>query len=98
MILILKGWDSFILPEDESISHDMAFCFPVAQTFFHKPPGGLYSLPYLSEGICEDFSTLKRSEWWEVLFFIKKLEPKQQQEAVEIMKQNLEDLVSRKVC
>ncbi|XP_032876612.1 cullin-9 isoform X2 [Amblyraja radiata] len=66
----------------------------VAQTFFHKPPGGLYSLPYLSEGICEDFSTLKRSEWWEVLFFIKKLEPKQQQEAVEIMKQNLEDLIS----
>ncbi|XP_072406793.1 cullin-9 isoform X1 [Chiloscyllium punctatum] len=66
----------------------------VAQTFFHKPPGGLYSLPYLSESIAEDSSTLSRSEWWEVLFFIKKLEPKQQQEAIDIIRQNLEDQIS----
>ncbi|XP_072104699.1 cullin-9 isoform X2 [Mobula birostris] len=66
----------------------------VAQTFFHKPPGGLYSLPYLSESIPEDSSILRRSEWWEVLFFIKKLEPKQQQEAVEIIRQSLEDQIS----
>uniref|UniRef100_UPI00398EEEB8 cullin-9 isoform X1 n=1 Tax=Pristiophorus japonicus TaxID=55135 RepID=UPI00398EEEB8 len=66
----------------------------VAQTFFHKPPGGLYSLPYLSESISEDSSSLSRSEWWEVLFFIKKLEPKQQQEAADIFRQNLEDQVS----
>ncbi|GCB74933.1 hypothetical protein scyTo_0020294, partial [Scyliorhinus torazame] len=66
---------------------------PVAQTFFHKPPGGLYSLPYLSEGISEDSAILSRSEWWEVLFFIKKLEPKQQQEAVDIIRQNLEDQI-----
>ncbi|XP_048452589.1 cullin-9 [Rhincodon typus] len=66
----------------------------VAQTFFHKPPGGLYSLPYLSESIAEDSSMLSRSEWWEVLFFIKKLEPKQQQEAIDIIRQNLEDQIS----
>ncbi|XP_069743989.1 cullin-9-like isoform X1 [Narcine bancroftii] len=66
----------------------------VAQTFFHKPPGGLYSLPYLSERISEDSGPLSRSEWWEVLFFIRKLEPKQQQEAVEIIRQNLEEQIS----
>ncbi|XP_067884263.1 cullin-9 isoform X2 [Heterodontus francisci] len=66
----------------------------VAQTFFHKPPGGLYSLPYLSKSISEDSFILSRSEWWEVLFFIKKLEPKQQQEAVDIIRQNLEDQIS----
>uniref|UniRef100_A0A8C7D5V6 Cullin 9 n=1 Tax=Oncorhynchus kisutch TaxID=8019 RepID=A0A8C7D5V6_ONCKI len=50
----------------------------VSQTFFSKPPGGLYSLPYLAEGLHADGATLSRAEWWEVLFFIKKLEPKQQ--------------------
>uniref|UniRef100_A0A3B4TIP5 Cullin 7 n=1 Tax=Seriola dumerili TaxID=41447 RepID=A0A3B4TIP5_SERDU len=47
-------------------------------TFFSKPPGGLYSLPYLSEGLQAEPAALSRAEWWEILFFIKKLEPKQQ--------------------
>ncbi|XP_054874354.1 cullin-9 isoform X2 [Amphiprion ocellaris] len=63
----------------------------VSQTFFSKPPGGLYSLPYLSEGLQVEPAALSRAEWWEVLFFIKKLEPKQQQEVSGILLQNLDD-------
>ncbi|MGH0152389.1 UNVERIFIED_CONTAM: hypothetical protein FKN15_049544 [Acipenser sinensis] len=70
-------------------SHDA-----VSQMFFYKPPGGLYSLPYLAESVREDTGTLSRAEWWEVLFFIKKLEPKQQQEVNNIIRQNLDDQMS----
>ncbi|KAJ8250578.1 hypothetical protein COCON_G00225000 [Conger conger] len=63
----------------------------VSQTFFSKPPGGLYSLPYLAEGLQEDGGALSRAGWWEVLFFIKKLEPKQQQEVNAILRQSLDD-------
>ncbi|KAM9365042.1 LOW QUALITY PROTEIN: cullin-9 [Pholidichthys leucotaenia] len=63
----------------------------VSQTFFSKPPGGLYSLPYLSEEVHEEPAALSRAEWWEVLFFIKKLEVKQQQEVNELLLQNLLD-------
>ncbi|XP_017546167.1 cullin-9 isoform X1 [Pygocentrus nattereri] len=65
----------------------------VSQTFFSKPPGGLYSLPYLIDSLHDDESTLTRAEWWEVLFFIKKLEPKQQQEVNNILRQNLDEQV-----
>ncbi|XP_034537275.1 cullin-9 isoform X2 [Notolabrus celidotus] len=63
----------------------------VSQTFFSKPPGGLYSLPYLSEGLQMDHMALSRAEWWEILFFIKKLELKQQQEVNSILLQSLDD-------
>ncbi|TNM99371.1 hypothetical protein fugu_012404 [Takifugu bimaculatus] len=63
----------------------------VSQTFFSKPPGGLYSLPYLSEGLQAEPLTLSRAEWWEILFFIKKLEPKQQQEVNGILQHNLDE-------
>uniref|UniRef100_A0A3Q0R5Y3 Uncharacterized protein n=1 Tax=Amphilophus citrinellus TaxID=61819 RepID=A0A3Q0R5Y3_AMPCI len=62
----------------------------VSQTFFSKPPGGLYSLPYLSEGLHMESGTLNRAEWWEILFFIKKLEPKQQQERHRVCPQEAE--------
>lgn len=65
----------------------------VSQTFFSKPPGGLYTLPYLMEGSQNDTGTLSRAEWWEVLFFIKKLEPKQQQEINNILRQSLDEPV-----
>ncbi|XP_023251439.1 cullin-9 isoform X2 [Seriola lalandi dorsalis] len=64
---------------------------PVSQTFFSKPPGGLYSLPYLSEGLQAEPAALSRAEWWEILFFIKKLEPKQQQEVNGVLLQSLDD-------
>ncbi|KAM9561079.1 cullin-9-like isoform 3-T3 [Salvelinus alpinus] len=66
----------------------------VSQTLFSKPPGGLYSLPYLAEGLQSDGATLSRAEWWEVLFFIKKLEPKQQQEINNILCQSLDEQMS----
>ena len=66
----------------------------MSQTFFPKPPGGLYSLPYLSEGLQTEPVALSRAEWWEILFFIKKLEPKQQQEVNSILLQNLDDQVT----
>lgn len=68
-------------------------CLSVSQMFFSKPPGGLYSLPYLSEGLQTEQAVLSRAEWWEILFFIKKLEPKQQQEVNSILLENLDDLV-----
>lgn len=65
----------------------------MSQTFFSKPPGGLYSLPYLSEGLQTEPAALSRAEWWEILFFIKKLEPKQHQEVNSILQQSLDDQV-----
>uniref|UniRef100_A0A8C7TXM6 Cullin family profile domain-containing protein n=1 Tax=Oncorhynchus mykiss TaxID=8022 RepID=A0A8C7TXM6_ONCMY len=65
--------------------------YAVSQTLFSKPPGGLYSLPYLAEGLQSDAATLSRAEWWEVLFFIKKLEPKQQQEINNLLRQSLDE-------
>lgn len=65
----------------------------MSQTFFSKPPGGLYSLPYLSEGLHMEAVALSRAEWWEILFFIKKLEPKQQQEVNSMLLQSLDDQV-----
>lgn len=69
------------------------FVDPASQTFFSKPPGGLYSLPYLSESLRAERPALSRAEWWEILFFIKKLEPKQQQEVNAMLLQSLDDQV-----
>lgn len=59
--------------------------------FSLKPPGGLYTLPYLTDSLQDDVDILTRAEWWEVLFFIKKLEPKQQQEINNILRQNIDE-------
>uniref|UniRef100_A0A4W3JLD0 Cullin 7 n=1 Tax=Callorhinchus milii TaxID=7868 RepID=A0A4W3JLD0_CALMI len=95
--IIEDGWNGQVDKESQekasSLTENLKLT-TVTQTFFHKPPGGLYSLPYLSDNVAEDSSTLSRAEWWEVLFFIKKLEPKQQQEAVDIIHQSLEEQVS----
>ncbi|XP_057704477.1 cullin-9 [Corythoichthys intestinalis] len=60
-----------------------------SQSMFSKPPGGLYAPPYLSErpgtGEAEGGATLTRAEWWEVLFFVKKLEAKEQREAIRLL-------------
>ncbi|XP_040409899.1 cullin-9-like isoform X4 [Cygnus olor] len=52
----------------------------VAQPFFSKPLGGLYSLPYLGEQPSKAAETLSRAEWWELLFFVKQLEAQEQEE------------------
>uniref|UniRef100_A0A8C6X1W7 Cullin-9 n=1 Tax=Naja naja TaxID=35670 RepID=A0A8C6X1W7_NAJNA len=45
-----------------------------------KLPTGLYCLPYLVDQLYENSGMLNRAEWWELLFFIKKLEQHEQQE------------------
>uniref|UniRef100_A0A8C5S4V1 Cullin-9 n=1 Tax=Laticauda laticaudata TaxID=8630 RepID=A0A8C5S4V1_LATLA len=52
------------------------------QTFYCKPLGGLYCLPYLVDQLYENSGMLNRAEWWELLFFIKKLEQHEQQEII----------------
>uniref|UniRef100_A0A8C4VG89 Cullin-9 n=1 Tax=Gopherus evgoodei TaxID=1825980 RepID=A0A8C4VG89_9SAUR len=62
----------------------------VTQTFYCKPLGGLYSLPYLTDRLSEDSEALSRAEWWELLFFVKKLDPHEQQEVAQLIRQHQE--------
>ncbi|XP_061823138.1 cullin-9 isoform X1 [Nerophis lumbriciformis] len=62
-----------------------------SQTIFSKPPGGLYSLPYLADNPQTEPAALSRAEWWEVLFFIKKLEGKEQHEVNHLLLLSLGD-------
>ncbi|XP_074673598.1 cullin-9-like isoform X3 [Strix aluco] len=59
----------------------------VAQPFFCKPSGGLYSLPYLGEQPRKAAEALSRAEWWELLFFVKKLEAQEQKEIACLIQQ-----------
>ncbi|XP_016152614.1 PREDICTED: cullin-9-like isoform X2 [Ficedula albicollis] len=52
----------------------------VPQPFLCKPLGGLYSLPYLGQQLPKAAETLSRAEWWELLFFVRKLEAQEQEE------------------
>ncbi|KAM7060577.1 cullin-9-like isoform 3-T3 [Acridotheres tristis] len=52
----------------------------VPQPFLCKPLGGLYSLPYLGQQLPKAAETLSRAEWWELLFFVRKLEAQEQKE------------------
>ncbi|KAM9016211.1 cullin-9-like [Ara ararauna] len=60
----------------------------VAQPFFCKPSGGLYSPPYLGEQSTEAAEALSRAEWWELLFFVKKLGAQEQKEVLCIIQQD----------
>lgn len=68
-------------------------CAAASQSAFPKPPGGLYSLPYLPERppAAEDDAqaALTRAEWWELLFFVKKLEAGAQREMIRLLMHNL---------
>lgn len=58
------------------------------QVLLLKSSGGLYTCPYLSSGELEE-AELNRGDWWELLFFIKKLEPLHQEEVRAILQQGL---------
>ncbi|XP_076190972.1 cullin-9-like isoform X1 [Aptenodytes patagonicus] len=60
----------------------------VTQPFFCKPFGGLYSLPYLGEQPTKAAEALSRAEWWELLFFVKKLEAQEQKEITCLIQQD----------
>ncbi|XP_040286807.1 cullin-9-like isoform X2 [Bufo bufo] len=54
--------------------------------------GGMYSPPYLGAApACEERGHLRQDEWWEILFFIRRLEPQEQRELQDLMHNNLED-------
>ncbi|XP_065487069.1 cullin-9-like isoform X2 [Caloenas nicobarica] len=67
----------------------------VAQPFFCKPFGGLYSLPYLGEQPSKASEALSRAEWWELLFFVKKLEAQGQKEITCLIQQDQEEQLSK---
>uniref|UniRef100_A0A670KC88 Cullin 7 n=1 Tax=Podarcis muralis TaxID=64176 RepID=A0A670KC88_PODMU len=55
---------------------------------YRKPLRGLYLAPYLTDHMKEKSETLSQAEWWELLFFVKKLEQQEQQEVVQLIQQN----------
>uniref|UniRef100_A0A670XZD8 Cullin 7 n=1 Tax=Pseudonaja textilis TaxID=8673 RepID=A0A670XZD8_PSETE len=48
----------------------------------------LYTLPCLTDHLNKDGGTLSQAEWWELLFFINKLEVHKHQEVVHFIQQN----------
>ncbi|XP_067148789.1 cullin-9 isoform X2 [Apteryx mantelli] len=66
----------------------------VAQPLFSKPSGGLYSLPYLGEQPSDPAETLSRAEWWELLFFVRKLEVQEQDELTRLVQQEQAEQLS----
>ncbi|XP_060103999.1 cullin-7 [Heteronotia binoei] len=92
MIEIIDASDQAELKAQEKVSSltktlrkDIASVNP---TLYHKPLLRLCSLPYLTDWTSEKFGTLHRAEWWELLFFIKKVEPQKQQEIIRFIQQN----------
>ncbi|XP_069624318.1 cullin-9 isoform X1 [Ranitomeya imitator] len=75
-------------PEKASLFGDSAKVPPVAPALSGKPSGGMYALPYLGAAACDLRGNLRQDEWWEILFFIWRLEPQEQQE---VIRQSLED-------
>ncbi|XP_071277556.1 cullin-9 [Agelaius tricolor] len=65
----------------------------VPQAFLCKPLGGLYSLPYLGQRLPKAADTLSRAEWWELLFFVRKLEAQEQKEITCLIQQHLGEQV-----
>ncbi|XP_043818702.1 cullin-9-like isoform X3 [Dromiciops gliroides] len=55
-----------------------------------KPLGGLYALPYLKPEAQSktESGCLSQAEWWELLFFIKKLDGPEQQEFLRLLQEN----------
>nr|XP_023399822.1 LOW QUALITY PROTEIN: cullin-9 [Loxodonta africana] len=60
-----------------------------------KPVDGLYSLPYLQPEPQknEELGYLTKAEWWELLFFIKKLDICEQEPIFQNLRENLDETV-----
>ncbi|XP_068262113.1 cullin-9-like isoform X4 [Nyctibius grandis] len=63
-----------------TLTHNHKLAAVAQPVFSCKPFGGLYSLPYLGEQQTEAAEALSHAEWWELLFFVKKLEAQEQKE------------------
>ncbi|XP_040585527.1 cullin-7 isoform X2 [Mesocricetus auratus] len=57
-----------------------------------KPITELFAVPYVvpEEGDAEESEHLTQAEWWELLFFIKKLSAAEQQQVVQLLQDNLD--------
>ncbi|XP_053917686.1 cullin-9 [Cuculus canorus] len=83
-------WEDLAAQEKEYSLIESFNLDTAAQPFFCKPFGRLYSVPYLGESLpClgEQPSNLSRAEWWELLFFVKKLEAQEQEEIISLIQQ-----------
>lgn len=60
--------------------------------------GGLYSLPYLGQQLPKAAETLSRAEWWELLFFVRKLEAQEQKEITCLIQQHQGEQVGASAC
>ncbi|XP_074944628.1 cullin-9-like isoform X1 [Phalacrocorax aristotelis] len=87
-------WEDPVAQEKEYSRIESFNLGPVAQPFLRKPFGGLYSLPYLGEQPTKAAETLSRAEWWELLFFVKKLEAQEQKEITCLIQQEQGEQVS----
>ncbi|XP_033369216.1 cullin-9-like [Parus major] len=67
----------------------------VPQPLLCKPLGGLYSLPYLGQRLPKAAETLSRAEWWELLFFVRKLEAQEQKEITCLIQQHQGEQVDK---
>ncbi|KAM5262887.1 cullin-7 [Ctenodactylus gundi] len=74
--------------EDQKAAVRGALALP---TWRWRPMAELYATPYVPPkvGGAEDSEHLSRAEWWELLFFIKKLDGPNQQRVLQVVQENL---------
>ncbi|XP_053456966.1 cullin-9 isoform X1 [Nycticebus coucang] len=61
-----------------------------------NPVDGLYSLPYLQPEPRKNEGYLTQAEWWELLFFIKKLDLCEQQPLFQNLRENMDETLHEK--
>lgn len=68
------------------------------QPLLCQPLAGLYSLPYLEQRLPEAAEPLSRPEWWELLFFVRKLQAQEQEEITRLIQQHRGEQVGAGAC
>uniref|UniRef100_A0A8C5J909 CUL9 protein n=1 Tax=Junco hyemalis TaxID=40217 RepID=A0A8C5J909_JUNHY len=86
-------WEDPAAQEKESSVRKSFSLDTVPQAFLCKPLGGLYSLPYLGQRLPKAADTLSRAEWWELLFFVRRLGAQEQEEITCLIQQHLGEQV-----
>ncbi|XP_054146207.1 cullin-9-like [Melozone crissalis] len=86
-------WEDPAAQEKESSVRKSFSLDTAPQAFLCKPLGGLYSLPYLGQRLPKAADTLSRAEWWELLFFVRKLGAQEQEEISCLIQQHLGEQV-----
>ncbi|KAM9316903.1 cullin-9 [Gastrophryne carolinensis] len=76
-------------PATENVSLSSAVAPPPQS----RPCSSLYALPYLGMTSGKESRALRQDEWWEILFFIRRLEPQEQREVQEMIRRGLDEEV-----